>query len=42
MLDFKKANFSVLRRLVSEALKLKGIGELGVQEECSFLKGVIL
>lgn len=29
VLDFRKANISVLRRLVSEALKLKSIGELG-------------
>ena len=42
VLDFRRANFSKLRRLVSEVVELKCIGQMGVQEGWRFLQGVIL
>ncbi|KYO44843.1 hypothetical protein Y1Q_0016637 [Alligator mississippiensis] len=41
-LDFKRANFNELRRLVGEPLGSWRVGELGAQDEWSFLKETIL
>ena len=41
-LDFRRANFNKLKRLVGEALGSLRAGELSVQDEWSFLKETIL
>ena len=41
MLDFRKANFDVLRAVVREALGAQGVASTGVQERWSFLKEAI-
>ena len=42
MLDFRKANFDVLRAVVREALGAQGVASMGVQKRWSFLKEAIL
>ena len=41
-LDFRRADFNELRRIVREALRSRRGGEPGVQEEWSLLKETIL